>query len=115
MTLSQNSRAKPQTHLSDNFPSEDALEWAVKNQGLSFAEAEHEAIGFRNYWISEGKPKADWMATWRNRIWNAKRQGRVGGGMTKFNGTGPPNQSQKDNAAFAQALEMLRRNEGRLL
>ncbi len=55
------------------------VDWALDNagrafaaeQGLSSAEAEHQAADFRDYWASvpgaKGR-KTDWPATWRNRV-----------------------------------------------
>jgi len=71
------SKKTRRTHLPENFPDEKAVDWAVKERGLSRQQAESEAQGFRDYWLGEGTVKADWMATWRGRINRALEQGRV--------------------------------------
>lgn len=48
---------------------EEEISWALtKFPALTRSEIENETDRFRDYWIAEGKLKADWRATWRNWI-----------------------------------------------
>ena len=48
---------------------DEEINWALmKFPALSKSEIDNETDRFRDYWIAEGKPKADWRATWRNWI-----------------------------------------------
>lgn len=46
---------------------QDWLDYAIA-KGLTVSQANAQFESFANYWISEGKTKKDWLATWRNRI-----------------------------------------------
>ena len=77
-TPSNGSRAKPKTHMTEDF--DLAVEWVeeFKNKlGLSEKQIADEFDGFRNYWLGEGVAKADWKATFRNRLSSAIAKGRI--------------------------------------
>ena len=59
-------KPKQKTRLAaDWFPSDANLLYA-QNQGMSHAEIQKQADLFRDHWQSNGEPKQDWDATWRN-------------------------------------------------
>jgi len=61
-------RKKRATCLPENWElDQEDGEWA-ENQGLRFEDIKFEEAKFKDYWISTGKPKVDWKATWRNWI-----------------------------------------------
>ena len=48
---------------------DEEINWALmKFPALTKSEIDNETDRFRDYWIAEGKQKADWRATWRNWI-----------------------------------------------
>lgn len=54
----------------------DWLEFA-QSQGLSSFQAINQFQSFADWWISEGKVKKDWFATWRNRIRSWIADGKI--------------------------------------
>jgi len=58
---------------SEWMPTVTMIEFAHAN-GFNARRVQDEADRFRDYWISTGKPMADWEATWRNWI---RRNNRV--------------------------------------
>ena len=67
----------------DNVDRDAWLAWAVSNSNLSHAEASVELDKFIDYWLalagSKGL-KANWMATWRNRVRYVNEAKRLSGG-----------------------------------
>lgn len=58
-------RAKRSTAIKSDFSiSSEMREWA-KTEGIQF-DIDREHKSFVDYWLSNGKAKKDWVATWRN-------------------------------------------------
>lgn len=76
------------SRLPDDFPTSDLITWARAER--ADVDPKTEVAKFRDYWL--GKPgkdgrKADWPATWRNWIRNARATQRAGPGVaTSKNG-----------------------------
>lgn len=70
MTQSPLKRSARQHVLpSDWNVGDEEINWALmKFPALTKSEIDNETDRFRDYWIAEGKQKADWRATWRNWI-----------------------------------------------
>ena len=54
------------TRIPEDFPTAEAIAWARNRFVVRDRQIVREAEAFRNYWLAEGKTKADWPATWRN-------------------------------------------------
>jgi hypothetical protein len=62
---------------------------------------------FRDYWIGEGKSKADWVATWRNRMRERVNRGEHPGRRPGLTTTGRP------AASVSPGLDVLRQERER--
>ena len=67
----KNKRIK--TIVPDIFPITESMSSWFEGQGFKNIEIKNETQRFIDYWKSEGKLKADWMATWRNGMRNAEK------------------------------------------
>lgn len=72
------SRKKPATQIAPDWkPSEPLRQMAI---GFGI-DPDREAAAFVDYWVSEGAPKADWDATFRNRLRASAERRRNGHGI----------------------------------
>lgn len=63
-------RRKQRHHLPDDWVPKDQHVEKARTLGVDL---EEEAEKFRNYWQAQGKPMADWDATFRNWLLNARK------------------------------------------
>ena len=90
-------RSKPARPIPDDFTvTAEMVRWANDN-GLGHVNLVEVTDEFVDYWRGEGKAKADWVATWRNRVRDRAKRIQPGG-----RGSGPLSAVDRVRAATGQ-------------
>lgn len=89
--VSARSSPKRKQRLPQDWTLSDEERAFAIQSGLDPPTVEDQAVRFRDYWLGNGEPKADWTATWRNWVRKSKEfgNGRNRGTTGKRNSADP--------------------------
>lgn len=94
---------KPRTFMTEDWlPPKEAADTIAAELGVTRQQLAAWLPEFRDYWIGEGKSKADWVATWRNRMRERAARGDTLPGRPGGT-TGTPRTTQRVQSALALA------------
>lgn len=99
-------RAKPRRRIPDDFTLTPELRAFAIKHGI--ADPDRELESFTNYWQGDGRPKADWNATFRTRCLEQEKRRHEHGGAP-MNGMPPEIAALPHNSAKRLAWEERRR------